>query len=368
MLTIGSVHLESRVMLAPIAGHCDLPFRLVARQCGWPGLAFTDLLCPHGILRQNEQTQWLMATDERDRPLGMQLYGSDPTIMCEAARVAVDQGATTLDINMGCPVDKVTKTFAGSMMLCIPDDSVQLVEALVSAVGDQVPVTAKTRLGWACGELSAPILARRLVNAGIQCLTIHGRTAEQRFKGFIDIAGIRAVVEAVHVSGGGQIPCIGNGDIMTPYDAARMIAATGCDGVMIARAALGAPWLIRDTHHYLEHGELPAELTLRERIECIRQHATHLLAGREERFTLNRLKQKIGVYAKHLGPCKPLKQAIHALNDVQAFDAIFDEFLVNSGDTADQVPVSWAERDAIFQRERAGLGLARVELPTMQTS
>ncbi len=345
MLKVGHVQLDTNLLLAPIAGHCDLPFRLTARACGGVGLAFTDLLCPHGILKQNTQTQWLMATNEDDRPLGMQLYGQDADLMCEAGRWAVERGATTLDINMGCPVDKVTKTFAGSMMLCTPDNTLAVARALVRAV--DVPVTAKLRLGYGEGELTAPSLARALVDEGVQCITIHGRTAYQRFKGVCDLDGIRKVVEAVHETGANEIPCIGNGDIKTPFDAKRMIDVTGCDGVMIARAALGAPWIFRDTRQLLETGEIVDELTLRERCGVIKAHYRWMLEMRDTRRAVNRMKQIVHGYAKHLGPCKSLKQGVKEV----IFEAperlldVVDEFVERVGSAADDVPVSWRERE-----------------------
>ena len=347
MLRIGRVQLETNVLLAPIAGHCDLAFRLAARSCGGVGLAFTDLLCPHGVLKQNAQTQWLMATEPADRPLGMQLYGSDPQLMADAARWAVDQGATTIDINMGCPVDKVTKTWAGSMMLCTPDATLGVGEALVRAVGDEVPVTAKTRLGYCHGERTAAALVRRLVGVGIACITIHGRTAEQRFKGQADLDGIAEVVAAVHDAGRGRVPCIGNGDIRTPFDAQRMIDQTGCDGVMIARAALGAPWIFRDTHQLLSTGRIDDELTLRQRLKVIAMHYQHMRRLRPGRWAVNRIRACMGGYGVHLGPCKPLKAAVQAMteNDADRFDAIVEQFLDASGDAADQVPVTWAQRE-----------------------
>ncbi len=347
MLRIGNVQLDSRVMLAPVAGHCDLPFRLTVRETGFRGLAFTDLLCPHGVLRQNRQTQWLMATTGADRPLGMQLYGRDADLMTEAAKWAVDAGARTIDINMGCPVDKVTKTFAGSMMLCDAEAAVALAARLVREVGGHVPVTAKLRLGYHAGECTAPDLARRLVRVGVQCITIHGRTAALRFKGTVDLDGIRRVVEAVHEADP-NVAAVGNGDIRTPFDAARMIEATGCDGVMIARAALQAPWLVRDTHHYLDHGELPPELTLRQRLEVIRRHFHHMLAHREARWAINRIKQKMGPYAKHLGPCKAMRAKVMAMTEAEDFNRILDAFLTERGEAADRVPVTWADRAAIY--------------------
>ena len=360
MLRIGTVQLETNFLLAPIAGHCDLPFRLTARSCGGVGLAFTDLLCPHGVLKQNKQTQWLMATCPEDRPLGMQLYGSDPDLMSEAARWAADQGATTIDINMGCPVDKITKTWAGSKMLCTPDATVRVAESLIRTVGERVPVTAKTRLGYEHNERTAVALVRRLVSAGVQAITIHGRTAEQRFRGRADLDGIAQVVEAVHDAGMGRVPCIGNGDIRTPFDAQRMIDQTGCDGVMIARAALGAPWIFRDTHQLLAAGSISDELTLRQRVEVIRLHFKHMLALREPRWAVSRLRSCIGGYGTHLGSCKPFKQAVLAMteHDAGRFDEIADRFLDDAGICADAVPVSWEERARqLADADRPGVGV-----------
>ncbi len=344
MLRIGPITLPSPVLLAPIAGHCDLAYRLVVRRCGGVGMAYTDLLCPHGILKQNRQTQWLMATCDADRPLGMQLYGQDPDLMAEAARWAVGHGADLVDINMGCPVDKVTKTFAGSMMLCTPDHTLAVAERLVQTV--DVPVTAKLRLGYHRDELTAPDLARRLIGVGVQAITIHGRTAEQRFKGQADLAGIRRVVEAVHDAGKGRVPCIGNGDVKTPFDAVRMIEQTGCDGVMIARAALGAPWIFQDTADLIQTGHMDRQPTLAQRLACVRHHFQNMASLREPRWAVNRFRQVFGGYAKHLGPCKTLKAAIQKIQSPDQVEPLIDRFLTDAGGLADQIPLTWDQRAA----------------------
>jgi tRNA-dihydrouridine synthase len=156
------------------------------------------------------------------------------------------------------------------------------------------------------------------------------------------------VVDAVHQAGRGRVPVIGNGDIRTPFDAERMIRATGCDGVMIARAALQAPWLLRDTAWYLARGTLPAELTLRQRLDVIRRHFDHMLEHRGARFAIHRIRQKLGGYAKHLGPCKPLRLAIADMSDADAFDGLIDRFIEQAGPAAERVPVTWSDRHAIF--------------------
>ena len=184
MLRIGSVQLESNLLLAPIAGYCDLAFRLICRSQGGLGLACTDLLSPQGLLRGTATSLDLARTSADDKPVGMQLYGSDPAIMAEGARWAAEHGASVIDINMGCPVDKVTKKDGGSKLLCDPERALSIVRAVVAAVGpDGIPVTAKMRLGWfnAPHPPVAEGLAPRLIEAGIAAITVHGRTTEQRF-------------------------------------------------------------------------------------------------------------------------------------------------------------------------------------------
>src|SRR5882724_5365926 len=239
-LQIGPLRLATNLLLAPIAGYCDVSFRLVARFCGGVGLACTDLLCPEGVLRENKRSMELAATCPEDSPLCMQLYGADVERLCEAARWAEDRGAHVIDINMGCPVDKVTKRDGGSKLLCDPDNTLRMVERVLKVLR-RVPLTAKLRLGWDDSCIVAPKLAARLEDAGVAMVTIHGRTTEMRFSGEARLDGIAEVVAAVK-----RIPVIGNGDIRTPQDCRRMIAYTRCAGVMIGRGALAAPWVFRD--------------------------------------------------------------------------------------------------------------------------
>src|SRR5436309_1612795 len=214
-LTIGKLKLATNLLLAPIAGYCDVSFRLVARSCGGVGLACTDLLCPEGVLRESRRSMELAATCPEDSPLCMQLYGADVQRLCEAARWAEDRGAHVIDINMGCPVDKVTKRDGGSKLLCNPDNTLRMVER-IARVLRRTPLTAKLRLGWDDSSIVAPMMARRLEEAGIAMVTIHGRTTEMRFSGEARLEGIAEVVAAVKA-----IPVIGNGDVRSPYDAAR---------------------------------------------------------------------------------------------------------------------------------------------------
>ncbi|MCA9310406.1 MAG: tRNA-dihydrouridine synthase, partial [Phycisphaerales bacterium] len=238
-LRIGSVQLESNLLLAPVANYCDLAFRITCRELGGLGLACTDLLSPQGLLRGTARSLDLAATNAADKPIGMQLYGGNPDILAEGARWAVDHGATIIDINMGCPVDKVTKKDGGSKLLCDPCNTVRMAARIVKAV--EVPVTAKLRLGWSSDAIVAPELARDLEGVGIAAITIHGRTTEQRFRGSVRLDGIAQVVGAVE-----NIPVIGNGDVRSPGDCVAMIERTGCAGVMIGRGAFARPWIFRD--------------------------------------------------------------------------------------------------------------------------
>src|SRR3954471_8816171 len=244
-LKIENIQLATNLLLAPIAGYCDLSFRLVARGQGGVGMACTDLLCPEGVLRENKRSMELAATCPEDSPLCMQLYGGDTDRLCEAAMWAEDRGAHVIDINMGCPVDKVTKRDGGSKLLCNPDNTLRMVEQIKSCLL-RTPLTCKLRLGWDDTSIVAPYLAKRLEELGVALITIHGRTTEMRFTGNARLDGIASVVAAVK-----KIPVVGNGDVKTPQDAERMLTYTKCAGVMIARAALARPWIFRDTWAYL---------------------------------------------------------------------------------------------------------------------
>ena len=321
LMNIGSVKLSGNLLLSPIAGYCDLSFRLVARACGGVALACTDLLCPEGVLRENKRSMELAATCEDDSPLAMQLYGSDASRLCEAARWAEDHGAAIVDINMGCPVDKITKRDGGSALLCDINRTLRITEQIVRSVR-RVPVTAKMRLGWDDNRIVAPELARRLEDIGIAAVTVHGRTTEMRFHGSVRHDGIAAVVQAVR-----RIPVIGNGDVKSPQDAKEMIARTGCAGVMIGRAALSAPWIFRDTHSYLATGVIPSPPGVEEKCRMIRDHFYNLIKYRNERVAVCEFRKRISWYAKHLNPCRQLRDAMRIINSPEDFDRAIDAFL-----------------------------------------
>ena len=337
MLRIGNVQLRTNLLLAPVAGYFDLAYRLVARSVpgvfcrpedlGGPrdvgdgtygalGLACTELLCPHSVLRDSDKAMWRAATSPQDQPVCMQLYGSDPDILAEAARWAQGRGATVIDINMGCPVDKVTKKHGGSKLLCDPGHAVALARAVVEAV--DVPVTAKIRLGWDDTCLITDTLPPRLCDAGIQMVTVHGRTTAMKFKPSVRLEGIAAVVDSVKRHHP-EIPVIGNGDINTPADAQRMIDLTGCDGVMVARGAMGQPWLFRDIAYRLAVGQDPPPLPRHDRARLVLDHFENLLHHRDATFALRTIKTRISKYSAHLQPWPGLKRDVQPIKEVHAF-------------------------------------------------
>lgn len=320
-LKIGTLQLASNVLLAPLSGYTDLSFRLVARSCGGVGLGCTDLLSPEGLLRENYRSMLLVATCAEDAPLAMQIYGGQAEALCQAARWAEDHGALLIDINMGCPVDRITRRQGGSALLCNPDNTVRMVEKIIRTLR-HTPLTAKLRLGWDDASIVAPALARRLEEAGVAAITIHGRTTAMQFSGQVRLEGIAAVVQAVK-----HIPVIGNGDIRSPQDALHMLQQTGCQGVMIGRAALSAPWIFRDTWSLLSTGQLPPPLSIEEKCQLMRQHFENLVRFRGERIAVIEFRKRASWHAKQMHPCQMLKQEMRFIQSQGDFERVVGGFL-----------------------------------------
>ena len=244
-MRIGSLTLSSNLFLSPLAGYTNLPFRLVVREIGGVGLCTTDLVNARSLLEKNKNAFKLIETRPADSPLAVQLFGSVPEEMRDAAAKVESLGFASVDINMGCPVRKVCNVGGGSAMMTELTQTAKLVRGMVNAV--KIPVTAKMRLGWDDENLTAPDLARALEDAGIAAIFVHGRTRQQGFGGTVNLAGIRAVVQAVK-----NIPVIGNGDVITPQAAKKMLDDTGCAGVSIGRGAFYNPWIFQHTLEYLK--------------------------------------------------------------------------------------------------------------------
>ncbi len=287
---IGSILIDPPVVLAPMADVTNGAFRRLVKRVGGPGLLVTELISTTAIHYKSRRTMEMFDVTPDQQPLAVQLFGADPAIMAEAARVAVDEGAVIIDINMGCWVPKVCKTGGGAAMMRDEATACRVVEAIVKAV--PVPVTVKTRAGWDYGHLATAGLARRLEEAGAQAFALHARFAVQGHSGDADWNLIAEIKQAV------TKPVVGNGDIKTPQDAARMLAETGCDGVMIGRAAIGNPWILRDVVHYLHTGELLPPPTLEERITVALSHVSDLARSMGEERAVRHLRAQLPQYVR----------------------------------------------------------------------
>lgn len=267
---VGNVRVDVPLLLAPMEDVTNLPFRLIAKRIGGPGLMFTEFVSAMAIHYGAVKTFRKMRIHPAERPLGIQIFGGEVDVMVETARISEEMGADILDINMGCWVPKVCKTGSGAALLKDPDLAERIVASVVKAV--RIPVTVKVRAGWDYSLFAAPDLARRFQDAGAQMLTLHARFAKQGFEGEADWRLIAAMREAV------QVPLIGNGDVKTPADALRMIEETGCDGVMVGRAAISNPWALRDIRNALVGEPAGPPPILGERIRTAIEHVRMMVA------------------------------------------------------------------------------------------
>lgn len=319
-MRLGPLNLGSNLFLSPLAGYTNLPFRLVVREVGGVGLCTTDLVNARSLIENREKALKLIETRPADSPLAVQLFGSVPAEMRDAALIVEARGAVSVDINMGCPVKKVCKVGGGSAMMTELDRTAALVRGMVGAV--KIPVTAKMRLGWDDDNLTAPDLARALEDAGVAAIFVHGRTREQGFGGTVNLAGIRKVVEAVK-----NIPVIGNGDIVTPQAAKKMFDETGCAGVSIGRGAFYDPWIFRRTNTFMATGVLPPEPSFSERVRVLRRHLDLMIEVFGEELGCRMFRKIAPWYAKRFGPCHEFNKRIVKVETKVQFDEILESYI-----------------------------------------
>ncbi len=302
-LTIGSVTLENNVVLAPMAGVCNPAFRVIAKRFG-AGLVCAEMVSDKGIVYGNQKTLNMLHVEEEERPLSLQIFGGDIDTLVEAA-IYVDQNtnADIIDINMGCPVPKVVNCDAGARWLLKPEKVEEMVQTIVRHVTK--PVTVKMRIGWDARRIVAVEVAQAVEAGGGSAVAVHGRTRVQMYEGKANWDVIRQVKEAV------RIPVIGNGDVFTPQDAKRMLETTGCDGVMIGRAALGNPWMLYRTVQYLTTGQLPPEPTPREKINVALEHLDRLIAVKGETIGVKEMRKHAAWYLKGLPRSAEMRAAIN---------------------------------------------------------
>ena len=301
-LKIGNVELENNLILAPMAGVTDLPFRLLCKEQGC-GLMYTEMVSAKAILYKNRNTGPLMEVRPEEEPVALQLFGSDPEIVSDIAAQVEDGPYAFIDINMGCPVPKIVNNGEGSALMKNPKLVEQILTALVKKV--KKPVTVKFRKGFDDDHINAVEIAKIAESCGVSAVAVHGRTRAQFYSGKADWDIIRQVKEAV------KIPVIGNGDIFTPEDVKRMLEETGCDGLMIARGAKGNPWIFSRTLHYLETGELLGPPSREELKETILRHAQLQIQFKGEYLGLCEMRKHLSWYTVGLPHSSSLRNDVN---------------------------------------------------------
>lgn len=320
-MKIGNVQLNNKVFLSPMAGVTDLPFRLICKEKGC-GMLYTEMINAKALCYDDENTKKMLKIEDEERPIAVQIFGSEPEFMGKAAAIMNEYPNEILDINMGCPAPKVIKNGDGSALMRNPKLASEVLSSVVK--NSKKPVTLKIRKGWDDDSVNAVEIAKIAEQCGISALAIHGRTREQFYSGKADWDIIEQIKQTIN------IPVIGNGDVFEVEDAVNMLEKTKCDAIMIGRGAQGNPWIFKRINHYMETGEILSEPTLEERITTAIKHMNLAVAEHGEYVAVREMRKHIGWYLKGLKNSAKYRDQINKITDYKEVIAMLEEYMEHS--------------------------------------